>query len=111
MNTGKLINTEIEMKGSCLGNTDQHSDPLDKWYIRDTNPIARGQFAVVYHCTHRITGQEFAAKFSSRVRLGIDSTKDILHEVAVCAMLKPNVRTVQLCDVFSNEEEMVLVME
>ncbi|XP_070000008.1 uncharacterized protein [Penaeus vannamei] len=86
-------------------------DPIDKWYILDPEPIARGQFAVVYHCRHRITGEEFAAKFSSRWRLGADCTADIVHEIAVCAMLKPTQRTVQLQDVFSTETEFILVME
>ncbi|XP_066940052.1 uncharacterized protein [Macrobrachium rosenbergii] len=71
----------------------------------------RGQFAVVYHCRHRITGEEFAAKFSSRWRMGADCTADIIHEVAVCAMLKPTNRTIQLQDVFSTDTELVLVME
>ncbi|KAK7081786.1 Serine/threonine-protein kinase 17A [Halocaridina rubra] len=70
-----------------------------------------GQFAIVYHCRHRITGEEFAAKFSSRWRLGADCTADIIHEVAVCAMLKPTHRTIQLHDVFSTDTELVLVME
>ncbi|KAK8391782.1 hypothetical protein O3P69_017426 [Scylla paramamosain] len=71
----------------------------------------RGQFAVVYHCRHRITGEEFAAKFSSRWRLGADCTSDILHEVGVCALLRQAQRTVQLKEVFRTETELVLVME
>ncbi|XP_042235940.1 citron rho-interacting kinase-like [Homarus americanus] len=73
--------------------------------------VKLGQFAVVYHCQHRVTGEEYAAKFSSRLRLGADCTSDILHEVAVCAMLRPAHRTIQLRDVFSTESELVLVME
>ncbi|KAK8733594.1 hypothetical protein OTU49_006380 [Cherax quadricarinatus] len=104
-NTGIVTLTEAAL--AKLINT----DPIDKWYQLDPEPIARGQFAVVYHCQHRITGEEFAAKFSSRWRLGSDCTTDILHEVAVCAMLRPAQRTIQLQDVFSTERELVLVME
>ncbi|XP_047484962.1 zinc finger CCCH domain-containing protein 13-like [Penaeus chinensis] len=86
-------------------------DPIDKWYILDPEPIARGQFAVVYHCRHRITGEEFAAKFSSRWRLGADCTADIVHEIAICVMLRPTPRAVQLQDVFKTDAEFVLVME
>ncbi|ROT69105.1 putative serine/threonine-protein kinase Nek4-like isoform X1 [Penaeus vannamei] len=86
-------------------------DPIDKWYILDPEPIARGQFAVVYHCRHRITGEEFAAKFSSRWRLGADCTSDIVHEIAICVMLRPTPRAVQLQDVFKTDAEFVLVME
>lgn len=66
---------------------------------------------MVYHCRHRITGEEFAAKFSSRWRLGADCTSDILHEVGVCALLRQAKRTVQLAEVFRTETELVLVME
>ncbi|XP_066940015.1 uncharacterized protein [Macrobrachium rosenbergii] len=88
-----------------------NTDPIEKWYILEPEPFARGQFAVVYHARHRITGDEFAAKFSSRWRMGEDCTADILHEVAVCAMIKATPRAVQLQDVFSTEKELVLVME
>ena len=71
----------------------------------------RGQFAVVYLCRHLVTEEEFVAKFSSRWRLGVDCTSDIVHEVAVSAMLKSSSRTVQLMDVFSTEQELILVME
>ncbi|XP_045126429.1 serine/threonine-protein kinase par-1-like [Portunus trituberculatus] len=88
-----------------------NQDPIEKWYLLDPEPLARGQFAVVYHCRHRITGEEFAAKFSSRWRLGADCTSDILHEVGVCALLRQAQRTVQLKEVFRTETELVLVME
>nr|XP_045610150.1 cyclin-dependent kinase-like 5 [Procambarus clarkii] len=104
-NTGIVQLTEAAL--ARLINT----DPIDKWYQLDPEPIARGQFAVVYHCRHRITGEEFAAKFSSRWRLGADCTADILHEVAVSAILRPSQRTIQLQDVFSTQTELVLVME
>ncbi|XP_071524153.1 uncharacterized protein [Panulirus ornatus] len=104
-NTGMVTLTEAAL--AMLINT----DPIEKWYLLDPDPIARGQFAIVYHCRHRITGEEYAAKFSSRWRLGADCTADILHEVAVCAMLRPAQRTIQLQDVFSTERELVLVLE
>ncbi|XP_068235888.1 serine/threonine-protein kinase 17A-like [Palaemon carinicauda] len=88
-----------------------NTDPIEKWYILEAEPFARGQFAVVYHARHRISGDEYAAKFSSRWRMGEDCTADILHEVAVCAMIKATPRAVQLQDVFSTEKELVLVME
>lgn len=87
------------------------TDPIEKWYILDTEPIARGQFATVYHCRHRITGEQFAVKFASRRRLGADATPDIIHEIAVNAILASCVRNVKLHDVFTTDAAFVLIME
>uniref|UniRef100_A0A2P2I3F1 Serine/threonine-protein kinase PKH3-like n=1 Tax=Hirondellea gigas TaxID=1518452 RepID=A0A2P2I3F1_9CRUS len=87
------------------------TDPIEKWYILDPEPIARGQFAVVYRCRHRVTGQEFAAKFASRRRLGVDATPDIVHEITVNAILSSCARHVKLHDVFTTDTAFILIME
>ena len=66
---------------------------------------------MVYHCRHRVTGEEFAAKFASRRRLGADATGDIVHEITVNAILATCVRNVKLQDVFTTDAAFVLVME
>ncbi|KAA0202190.1 hypothetical protein HAZT_HAZT007828 [Hyalella azteca] len=70
-----------------------------------------GQFATVYHCRHRVTGEEFAVKFSSRRRLGADATPDIIHEIAVNAILASCSHNVKLHDVFTTDTAFVLIME
>ena len=70
-----------------------------------------GQFAVVYHCRHRTTGEEFAAKFASKRRLGADASPAIIHEVAVNAVLASCVRNIRLQDVFTTEQSFILIME
>ncbi|CAL4059351.1 unnamed protein product, partial [Meganyctiphanes norvegica] len=103
--TGMISLTEEAMKNIV------NKDSIDKWYIIDPEPIARGQFAAVYHVRHRVSGEEYAAKYASRWRLGVDCTGDIVHEIAVCALLRHHDRTVQLVDVFSTDNSLVLVME
>ncbi|XP_076065454.1 uncharacterized protein LOC143039386 [Oratosquilla oratoria] len=103
--TGLVSLTEVALKKII------NQDPIEKWYSLDAEPIARGRFAVVYHCRHRLSGEEFVAKFSSRIRLGVDCTPDILHEVAVCSALGPTPRTVHLMDVFNNESHVILIFE
>jgi len=86
-------------------------DPFDQWYTVDPEPIASGQFAVVYHCTHRVTGRPYAAKFAARRRLGDDASATIVHEVAVNVILNQCHINVKLEDVFQTETDYVLVME
>jgi len=86
-------------------------DPFDQWYSIDSEPIASGQFAVVYHCRHRVTGAAFAAKFASRQRLGEDASAAIAHEVAVNVLLNHVNVNVKLEDVFQTATDFVLVMQ
>uniref|UniRef100_A0A6A7FYJ9 Serine/threonine-protein kinase PKH3-like n=2 Tax=Hirondellea gigas TaxID=1518452 RepID=A0A6A7FYJ9_9CRUS len=86
-------------------------DPFEKWYTLDPEPIARGQFAAVYRCQHRVSGVQYAAKFACRRRHGTDASSDIKHEVAVGAMLAHCHRTVRIHDVFATDAQIVLLME
>jgi len=86
-------------------------EPLEKWYDVDPEPIARGQFAVVYHCTHRTSGVPYAAKFAHKKRMGADATATIIHEIAVNVILNASHINVQLNDVFETRTDYVLIME
>ena len=73
--------------------------------------LCSGLFATVKKCTHRETGIEYAAKFSSRVRYGVDCSMEILHEIAMLAMCNESNKIVHLKDVFQNKHEIILVLE
>ncbi|KAL7646321.1 UNVERIFIED_CONTAM: hypothetical protein RMT77_003230 [Armadillidium vulgare] len=103
--TGIISLTDEAFKRLC------NSDPIEKWYTIDQEPIARGQFAAVHRCIHRISEEEFAAKFSSKIRLGSECSADLIHEVAVCALMKDATKVVGLVDVFNTPTELILVME
>ena len=62
-------------------------------------------------CVHRETGVEYAAKFSSRVRCGVDCSAEILHEIAMLAACNDSTKIVHLKDVFQNRHEIILVLE
>ncbi|CAL4114236.1 unnamed protein product, partial [Meganyctiphanes norvegica] len=110
---GTMSNNVISAIGRILSETIKNENfiQINKILDMESLPVNKGQFATVYHCRHRVTGEEFAAKFSSRWRLGGDCTADILHEIAVSALLRHNLRTIHMQDVFSNDTELVLVME
>jgi len=88
-----------------------NKDPLDQWYDIDNEPIARGQFAVVYHCTHRHSGLPYAAKFASKARIVGDATATIQHEIAINVLLNPSLINVKLREVFETEDDFILIME
>merc|ERR1719228_2152712 len=60
---------------------------------------------------HRETGVEYAAKYSSRVRCGVDCTTEVLHEIALLSICADSNKIVHLKDVFQNQHEIVLVLE
>jgi hypothetical protein len=53
----------------------------------------------------------YAAKFSSRVRCGVDCSMEILHEIAMLSACADSNRIVHLKDVFQNRHEIILVLE
>nr|CAD7587351.1 unnamed protein product [Timema genevievae] len=71
----------------------------------------RGLFANVLRCRSRETGQQFAAKFSSRARYGEDCSAEIYHEIALLSLCAPSPRIVGLHDVFETPSEIIIVME
>jgi len=88
-----------------------HKEPIEKYYTVDEVPVASGLFATVRKCTHRETGVEYAAKYSSRVRGGFDCTTEVLHEIALLSICADSNKIVHLKDVFQNQYEIVLVLE
>ena len=70
-----------------------------------------GLFATVRKCVHRETGITYAAKFSSRVRYGVDCSMEILHEIAMLSVCMDSNKIVHLKDVFQNRHEIILVLE
>lgn len=88
-----------------------HKEPIEKYYTVDEVPVASGLFATVRKCTHRETGVEYAAKYSSRVRGGFDCTTEVLHEIALLSICADSNKIVHLKDVFQNQHEIVLVLE
>nr|CAD7437758.1 unnamed protein product [Timema bartmani] len=73
--------------------------------------MRRGLFANVLRCRSRETGQQFAAKFSSRARYGEDCSAEIYHEIALLSLCAPSPRIVGLHDVFETPSEIIIVME
>ena len=68
-------------------------------------------FATVRKCTHLETGVEYAAKFSSRFRCGVDCSMEILHEIAMLSVCNDSNKIVHLKEVFQNRHEIILVLE
>ncbi len=60
---------------------------------------------------HRETGVQYAAKFCSRYRCGVDCSAEILHEIAMLAACNNAAKVVHLRDVFQNRNEIILVLE
>ena len=88
-----------------------------------------GLFATVRKCTHKETGIEYAAKYSSRyeelinlykiahntfisrLRYGVDCTMEVLHEIALLSICSESNKIVHLKDVFQNKYQIILVLE
>jgi len=88
-----------------------HKENIEKFYDVDPVPVASGLFATVRKCTNKETGIEYAAKFSSRTRCGVDCTTEVLHEIALLSICSESNKIVHLKDVFQNQHEIVLVLE
>ena len=73
--------------------------------------IFSGQYSTVYHCVHRGSGEEFAAKICPKRRHGIDRTTELLHDVAICSLLRHVINVVKLVEVFNAKNEIIQVME
>jgi len=86
-------------------------EKIDKFYTVDQVPVASGLFATVRKCTNKETGIEYAAKFSSRFRCGVDCTTEVLHEIALLSICSESNKIVHLKDVFQNQHEIILVLE
>jgi len=88
-----------------------HNGRIENYYDIDPIPVASGLFATVRKCRNKETGVEYAAKFSSRLRCGVDCTTEVLHEIALLSICAESSKIVHLKDVFQSKHEIVLVLE
>jgi len=86
-------------------------EPIEKFYEVEDQPFARGKYAAVRRCRHRLNGQQFAAKFLRKRRRSADLRPEILHEVAVLDACASSTRIVRLHQVFESAHEMILLLE
>ncbi|XP_043242126.1 MAP/microtubule affinity-regulating kinase 3-like [Amphibalanus amphitrite] len=86
-------------------------EPIELYYEICPVPICTGQWASVYKCLELSSGHHFAAKFCSKTRLGVDSRREILHEVAAMYQARGCGRVVRLHQVFETPHQFILVME
>lgn len=107
-----LIQKGLLNIGNDLINTIIKSEPITNLYDVEHTPFARGKFAAVRRCRHKVTGVSYAAKFIRKRRRSMDR-QDILHEVAVLhlASFSRCPKIVRLHDVFETPTEMAIVLE
>lgn len=67
--------------------------------------VFRGKFASVRKIRHLVSGEEYAAKFIRKRRRAADTTREILHEVAVLALCADCTRVVRLHEVRTAHEQ------
>ncbi|XP_043194260.1 probable serine/threonine-protein kinase MARK-C [Amphibalanus amphitrite] len=102
---GLLSLTEEQYRALVL------QEPFEQHYRIQETPISTGQWASVYKCLELSSGHHFAAKFCSKTRLGVDSRREILHEVAAMYQARGCGRVVRLHQVFETPHQFILVME
>lgn len=86
-------------------------ESIHQVYQVEQTPFARGKFASVKKCTHKVTNVEYAAKFIRKRRRSMDQMQDILHEAAVLYLAQSSDRIVVLHEIYETPSEMVLVLE
>ena len=90
----------------------QKERTLPGLYSVTTQELGRGQFATVYKCRSRESGEEFAVKKVLKKKFALHQKfeQNIKKEVGILKqMTHPNI--VQVIDVFDSEAELNLVME
>ncbi|KAL0894230.1 hypothetical protein ABMA27_014243 [Loxostege sticticalis] len=87
------------------------SEPITDVYHVEQTPFARGKFASVRKIRHLVSGEEYAAKFIRKRRRAADTTREILHEVAVLALCADCTRVVRLHEVYVTRSEVAIVLE
>lgn len=89
------------------------NEPISNYYHVEQTPFARGKFAAVRKCTHRVTNVEYAAKFIRKRRRSMDQRREILHEVAVLRLAErtQSARIVRLHEVYETPQEIAIVLE
>lgn len=110
MNTNHdgLLSVSEEFLSSLIKN-----EPISNYYHVEQTPFARGKFAAVRKCTHRVTQVEYAAKFIRKRRRSMDQRQEILHEVAVLRLAEraQSARIVRLHEVYETPQEIAIVLE
>lgn len=96
---------------SSLLSTLIKSEKITDYYHVEQTPFARGKFAAVRKCTHKITGIEYAAKFIRKRRRSMDQRNDIYHEIAVLKLAQNCNHIVNIHEVYETPTEMALVLE
>ncbi|XP_075237683.1 uncharacterized protein LOC142333940 [Lycorma delicatula] len=87
------------------------TEPIHDYYEVEDEPFARGKYATVRRCRHRVTGRQFAAKFLRKRRRSADLRDEIIHEIAVLEACKHSSRIVKLHEVFETTQDMILLLE
>ncbi|RVE43226.1 hypothetical protein evm_012106 [Chilo suppressalis] len=87
------------------------TEPITDVYHVEQTPFARGKFASVRKIRHLVSGEEYAAKFIRKRRRAADTTREILHEVAVLALCSDCTRVVRLHEVYETRSEVAIVLE
>jgi len=82
-------------------------DSIHDVYLVEDVPFARGQFASVRKCTHKLTGQRFAAKVLRKRR----RLSDVYHEIAILDAFTDCDRIVHLHEVYETNTEIIIVLE
>lgn len=95
---------------TCKIPIEKSSSISDKYEV-ELKPFARGKFATVKHCTHKITRTSYAAKYIKKRRRCQDVTHEILHEARVLLIASSNERIVQLHEIFEDRSEYILILE
>ncbi|XP_034242469.1 serine/threonine-protein kinase 17A-like [Thrips palmi] len=106
-----LLSVSEEFLSSLIKN-----EPISNYYHVEQTPFARGKFAAVRKCTHRLTNVDYAAKFIRKRRRSMDQRQEILHEVAVLRLAEraqsaQSARIVRLHEVYETPQEIAIVLE
>lgn len=94
-----------------LASTLIKTEKITDYYHVEQTPFARGKFAAVRKCTHKVTGIEYAAKFIRKRRRSMDQRNDICHEIAVLKLAQNCGHIVNIHEVYETPTEMALVLE
>ncbi|KAL1462326.1 hypothetical protein WDU94_014167 [Cyamophila willieti] len=100
----------LSLDSSCIQKLIR-KEPISDVYNVEQTPFARGKFASVRKCTHKVSKIEYAAKFIRKRRRSMDQMQDILHEAAVLYLAQKSERIVGLHEIYETPHEMVLVLE
>nr|AYA44274.1 death-associated protein kinase 1 [Helicoverpa armigera] len=87
------------------------TEPITSVYHVEQTPFARGKFASVRKIRHLVSGEEYAAKIIRKRRRAADTTREILHEVAVLDLCAECTRVVSLHEVYETRSEVAIVLE